>query len=323
MPTSYPRLIVGEGKAPPGVICALITPFAQDQSPDLGAFGQVIDFQLEKGTHGLFPLGTTGEGPLLQPDERRQVAEFAVQRVAGRVPVIVHCGAPDTKTAAELARHAQDIGADAVAVVAPFYFRYGDEALHRHFASVAEAAPDIDHYVYQNPETVGYSLEVDLVLRLVDEVANIRGVKDTGDSIARITSYLAHRGRRPEVYAGNNSIVFQALCTGARGAVSALANAVPELVVALYTAWREGRAEESLALQFTLNRLHTALRALPYVGVVKYLVERRGLPAGGTRAPQPLLAPAQVDLVERRLRAAEDLQPWLEPIQRATPARQA
>jgi 4-hydroxy-tetrahydrodipicolinate synthase len=312
---------VSEGKAPPGIICALITPIAADQSPDLGAFGQVVDFQLEKGTHGLFPLGTTGEGPLLQPDERKRVAEFAVQRAAGRVPVIVHCGAPDTKTVSELARHAQDIGADAVAVVAPFYFRYGEEALYRHFATVAEAAPGIDHYVYQNPETVGYSLEVDLVLRLVDEVANIRGVKDTGDSIARITSYLARHGPAPEVYAGNNSIIFQALSTGARGAVSALANAVPELVVALYEAWDEGRLDESLSLQFTLNRLQTSLKGVPYVAAVKYLVERRGLPGGGTRAPQLPLAPGEVELVERRLQAALDLHPWLEPVQRRAPAR--
>src|SRR5207247_1705923 len=185
-------LTMSEGKAPPGVICALITPFRNDEA-DLASLGRVIEFQLAKGIHGLFVLGTTGEGPILQPEERKRIAEFAVSQVAGRAPVIVHCGAPDTKTAAELAHHAEAIGADAVAVVAPFYFHYRDGPLYRHFTAIAEAAPGIDHYVYQNPEAVGYSLDVDLVLRLVDDVDNIRGVKDTGDSIARITSYLAHR----------------------------------------------------------------------------------------------------------------------------------
>jgi len=307
---------MSEGKAPPGVICALITPFRNDEA-DLASLGRVIEFQLAKGIHGLFVLGTTGEGPILQPEERKRIAEFAVSQVAGRAPVIVHCGAPDTKTAAELARHAEAIGADAVAVVAPFYFHYRDAPLYRHFTAIAEAAPGIDHYVYQNPEAVGYSLHVDLVLRLVEDVDNIRGVKDTGDSIARITSYLAHRGRRPEVYAGNNSIIFQALCTGARGAVSALANASPELAVALYDAWKEGRNDDALALQFTLNKLHTSLDGLPFVGAVKYLVERRGFPAGETRAPQPLLDAEQSAALERRLEAAEDLGPWLEPAGKA------
>lgn len=306
---------MSDGRAPPGILCALITPLREDQSPDEAALGPLIDFQIEGGIHGLFVLGTTGEGVLLDPGERRRVAEAAVERVGGRVPVVIHCGAPDTKTAADLARHAEAAGAQAVAVVAPYYFRYGDEALFRHFAAVAEAAPGVDHYVYQNPETVGYSLDVDLILRLVDEVANVRGVKDTGDSIGRITAYLAHRGTRPDVYAGNNAIILPALFVGARGAVSALANIVPELVVGIYEAWREGRVDDARELQFTLARLQQALRGFPSVAAVKHLVAGRGLPAGSARAPQHLLTPDQAAALHERLAGHEDLKPWLEPVE--------
>lgn len=304
------------GSAPRGVLCALVTPLTADGSPDLPALADLVDFHAERGTHGLFVLGTTGEGPLLDPAERKAVAQAAAERAAGRIPVVVHCGAADTRTVVDLARHAGAVGAVAVATIGPYYFRYREEDLYRHFAEVARAAPEVGHYLYQNPETVGYSLPVGLVLRLVEEVPGILGVKDTGDSIGRITAYLAHRGRQPHVYVGNNAIILPALVVGARGAVSSLANIVPELVVGVVEAFRAGRLEEARARQLTLARLREAMAGLPSVGAVKYLVERRGLPAGATRAPQPSLGPEQAAALEGRLAALEELAPWLEPVGR-------
>jgi 4-hydroxy-tetrahydrodipicolinate synthase len=299
--------------APPGVLCALITPFREDQSPDLGVLGEVIAFLVDSGVHGLFVLGTTGEGPMLDMAERRDVAEFVVRRVDGRVSVVVHCGVPDTKTTSDLARHAEQVGADGVAAVIPYYFRYGGAELDRHFRSVAEAAPSVPHYVYENPDRVGYSAGVDVVARLVNEVPNIVGVKDTGDTIGKITDYLSQPGRPIEVYVGNNSTIFPALVLGARGAVSAMANAFPELVVAIYERWREGQMDEARALQFTLARLTEALAGVPFVGGVKHLMARRGLPTGLCRAPQALLSSDQSALVDRRLAELEDLASWMDP----------
>jgi 4-hydroxy-tetrahydrodipicolinate synthase len=299
--------------APPGILCALMTPFRDDQSPDPARLGEVIEFLAGAGVHGLFVLGTTGEGPMLDASERRDLAELVVRRVDGRVPVVVHCGAPDTKTTSELARHAERIGADGVAAVIPYYFRYGGAELDRHFRAVAEAAPSIPHYVYENPDRVGYSAGVGVVARLVNEVPNIVGVKDTGDTIGKITDYLSQPGRPIEVYVGNNSTILPALILGARGAVSAMANAVPELVVAVYERWREGRADEARALQFTLARLTGALAGVPFVGAVKHLMARRGLSPGMCRAPQSLLDAEEAALVDRRLAGLEELVSWMEP----------
>jgi 4-hydroxy-tetrahydrodipicolinate synthase len=298
---------------PPGVICALATPFNKDESVDVGAMERLLDFQIEKGMHGLFPLGTTGEGVLLNPDERMAMAEAVVEHVGDRAPVLVHCGAPDTKTAAELARHGGGLGVAGVATVAPYYFAYGPDDLFRHFVTVAEASSGTANYLYENPERVGYSLGVSVVTRLVNEVPNIRGIKDTGDSIGRLQSYLAQPGTPPEIYTGNNMTILPALVIGARGAVSALANAVPELVVRLYESFAEGNLEESRTLQVSLARVHGALSGLSYVGAVKHLMERRGLPAGGTRAPQPPMGPEQAKLIDSRLDAWPDLEPWFEP----------
>src|SRR5437870_2723311 len=132
-----------EPHAPPGILCALITPFREDQTADLAPLKDVIDFLVERGVHGLFVLGTTGEGVLLDPLERREVAEFVVRHVGSRLPVVVHCGAPDTKTTADLARHAEEVGANAAASVLPYYFHYTAPELYRHFVAVAEAAPGI------------------------------------------------------------------------------------------------------------------------------------------------------------------------------------
>jgi dihydrodipicolinate synthase/N-acetylneuraminate lyase len=275
--------------------------------------GEVIEFLVGAGVHGLFVLGTTGEGPMLDVAERREVAEHVVDGVGGRTSVVVHCGAPDTKTTSNLARHAEQLGANGVAAVIPYYFHHQGPDLDRHFRAVAEAAPTIPHYVYENPDRVGYSAGVGVVARLVNEVPNIVGVKDTGDTIGKITDYLSRPGRPIEVYVGNNSTIFPALVLGARGAVSAMANAVPELVVAVYERWRQGRADEARALQFTLARLTGVLAGVPFVGGVKHLMTRRGLPAGLCRAPQSLLTAEESALVDRRLAALEDVASWIEP----------
>jgi dihydrodipicolinate synthase/N-acetylneuraminate lyase len=303
-----------ERAAPPGILPALITPFRDDQTADLAPLKDVIDFLLERGVHGLFALGTTGEGPLLEPAERREVAEFVLGHVGDRVPVVVHCGAPDTRTTADLARHAEANGAAGVAVVVPYYFRAATPELFRHFSDVAKAAPRVSHYVYENPERVGYSAGVKLVARLVNGLDNVVGVKDTGDTIGKITDYLTQPGRPIQVYVGNNSTIFPALVVGARGSVSALANAVPELVTAIHERWEEGRTDEARQLQYTLARLNGALEGSSFVGAVKHLVRRRGLPAGLTRPPVASLTPDEALALDRRLAAFDDLGPWLEPV---------
>ena len=138
-------------EAPAGVLCALVTPFKADGTPYLGALAELVEFQVQGGAAGLFVLGTTGEGVLLDASERRRLAERLAGLVGGRLPLVVHCGAADTPTTAALAGHAEGLGAPAVASVVPYFFRYGPDALYRHFATVAEAAPAVGDYVYDNP----------------------------------------------------------------------------------------------------------------------------------------------------------------------------
>ncbi len=303
-----------EPRAPAGLVTSLVTPFGRDGEPDLVALDELMDAQARAGADGLFLLGTAGEGILLPPATRMRVLEHAVEHVDGRIPILAHCGAADTPTAIELARHAEGAGVDAEASVAPFFFAYGPAALSRHFREIAEAAPSIGHYVYENPERVGYAVGVDTVVRLVSEVPNIHGVKDTGDSVARIGRYLALAKGSIDVYAGNNELVVAAIGVGARGAVSAIASAVPELMAALVRAAIEGKHDDALALQRTVIRLHACIEGVPYLGAVKHLCRRRGLPAGLTRPPQPTVSAEQASEIDRRLAAIDELEPWLRPL---------
>jgi 4-hydroxy-tetrahydrodipicolinate synthase len=294
-----------------GIVCSLVTPFADDQSVDVDAFGELIDHQIEAGVHGLFVLGTAGEGMLLGSEERREAAAFAVKHAEGRVPVAIHVGAADTKTTADLAAHAAEVGADAVAVVCPYYFKYGNAALAEHFTTVADAADDVPVYLYDNPERVGYSLDFEMVHALVRDVDNIRGVKDTGDSVGRVTRYATYEDPSIEVYTGNNMTVLPALVMGARGSVSAMASAFPELFVAIYELWTKGDIAAATEAQLAAAKLQTVLDGLPYVGGIKYLSRRRGHPAHGMRAPLPAADHVASTIDERLEALGSSITRWL------------
>jgi len=297
-----------------GIVCAVVTPFTTAGAPDVDALTTLIDFQIECGVDGIFVLGTTGEGLLCSVSERQRLTERCLQRAADRVPVVVHCGATDTGTAVELVRHAAVAGATSVAATAPIFFAYPEAAIYEHFARLAAAAPDVEHYVYDNPERVGFSVGVPLVTRIVERLAPFVGVKDTGDSLGKITEYFVRGDAGPQVYTGNNVIILPALLMGARGGVSALANAVPELFVALHRAFRNGRLDVARELQLTVARLQAAIAGVPYVAAVKHLVTRRGLPGGAPRSPLPDLTTEQARSIDDRLAAEPVLEPWLEPV---------
>jgi dihydrodipicolinate synthase/N-acetylneuraminate lyase len=295
-----------------GVVCALVTPLGRDEKPDAEAMRVAVDHQISAGVHGLFVAGTSGEGPLMSTKERRVVAETVVEKVAGRVPVVIHCGAADTATSQELARHAQWIGADAVAAVAPFFYQSGNQAALDHYTAIAEAAPDIPNYVYENPERVGYSLGPELVGRLCNEVPNIVGVKDTGDSIGRLMMYRSLFDPAPEVYTGNNSLLFAALAIGAQGAVSALANVVPRLFVAIYEAFRGEQRTEALEMQKVAVRFQACFSGMPYVPAIKHLAERAGFGSATSRRPHAALRKDQALALEERVDQCKGLHEWLD-----------
>jgi 4-hydroxy-tetrahydrodipicolinate synthase len=273
------------GREITGVICALVTPFGADGEVDPDAIHQLIDFHCAHGTDGLFVLGTSGEGLLLAPEERMAVTERVLKFAAGRLPVVVHCGAVDTRSAARLAEHAERHEADAIAATGPLFFAYQEPEIVEHFRRIADAAPATDLFIYENPARVGYSLGTAVINQLVSDVESIVGVKDTGASVARLSSYRS-TGKDMVVFTGDNTMLLAALVTGAAGLVSTTSNVAPELFAGIVSAFAAGDLATARERQLVATRLQAAVSGLPYVAAVECLMRMRGLPAGaGRREP--------------------------------------
>jgi dihydrodipicolinate synthase/N-acetylneuraminate lyase len=234
----------------------------------------MVRFLEERGADGVFACGTTGEGILLSPDERRQAA--VVFRAAVRGRLIVHCGAQNTAETMALAAHAAEIGADAVAVIPPPYFPLDADALTAHLLAAAAACAPLPFYIYAFAARSGYPVPIDVVSRVRDQATNLAGLKVSESPFEKVEPYLE---LGLPVFIGSEPLVPAAMRRGALGAVSGLAAAFPEVVRAALDA-PDAEAEERL------GRLRAAMEAQPFIAAVKHVLARRGVPIGpDMRAP--------------------------------------
>jgi dihydrodipicolinate synthase/N-acetylneuraminate lyase len=251
-----------------GALAAALTPLTDaGEALDEAAVGPYVDFLVEGGVDGLLALGTTGEGFLLPVEQRLRAAQLFVAASAGRIQVAVHCGAQSTWDTVELAAHAADIGADAVAVMAPPYFPLDDTALLGHLAAAARAAAPTSFYVYEFAARSGYAVPLAVLEQLREEAPNFRGLKVSDTPWEQFAPYLIEG---LDVFVGPEALIPQGLAGGAVGAVSALASAFPELVVA---AVRDPDGAD-------LGPVRTALERFPLQAAAKLVVAARGVPIG-------------------------------------------
>ena len=259
-----------------GVLAAAVTPLRDaGQRIDEEAFGPLFEFYGASGLDGVLLLGTTGEGILLERDERCRVAELAVA-AAGDLRVIVHCGAQTTSQTCALAAHAVHAGADAVAVIAPPYFAFDTSELVEHFAAAAAACAPLPFYLYEYADRSGYAIPIQVVERLRERTANLVGMKVSDAPFERVAPYL---GTGLDVFVGAESNLRQGLEHGAAGAMSGLAAVFPEAVSALV----RNPTNERAAL---VESLRAALSAYPFQASAKVALGLRGVPVGpDVRAP--------------------------------------
>jgi dihydrodipicolinate synthase/N-acetylneuraminate lyase len=274
-----------------GALAAALTPLRDaGEALDEDAFAPYVDFLVDGGVDGILALGTTGEGFLLPLEQRLRAAQLYVEAARGRVPVAVHCGAQSTWDTVELATHAADAGADAVAVMAPPYFPLDDEALFVHLDAAARACAPTPFYVYEFAARSGYPVPIAVLQRLREAAPNFRGLKVSDTPWERFAPYLIEG---LDVFVGPEALLPQGLAAGAAGAVSALASTFPELVVA---AVRDPGSVE-------LAPVRAALERFPFQAAAKLVLARRGVPVGpDVRRPLRMLT----DEEER------ELEQWLE-----------
>ncbi len=267
-----------------GIIPAVLTPFKEDEI-DCDTLGRYIDWLINHGVHGLFPVGTNGEGALMNVQERKVVAETSVSAANKRVPVLVQTGAISTRETIELTVHARKIGADAAGVVTPYYFPHDDKCLEEHFVAVAQAVPDFPIYIYNIPGNAKNDVKPKVLKNVAERCPNVQGVKDSSKDLGRLQDYIATMGSNFTAIVGTDTLVYPALIMGGSGAVSAVANVFPEIMVSLYYAVRSGNHDQAKELQYTVNKLRDALKIGPYISPYKMALQYRGFPMGGVRQP--------------------------------------
>src|SRR5256886_13454591 len=274
-----------------GALAAAVTPLRDGgEALDEDAFAPYADFLAAGGLDGVLALGTTGEGFLLRVEQRMRAAELCVEACRGRLAVAVHAGAQSTWDTVELAAHAADIGADAVAVIAPPYFALDEGELVSQRDAAARACDPTPFYVYEFAAGSGYAVPVAVLERVREAAPNFRGLKVSDTPWERFAPYLLEG---LDIFVGPEALIPQGLAGGAAGAVSALAAAFPELVAA---AVRDPASAN-------LGPVRTALERFPLQAAAKLVVAHRGVPMGPD-VRRPLRGLTEEERVE--------LEAWLE-----------
>ena len=266
-----------------GSCTALVTPF-KNGAVDADSFCKLVDFQIDNGTAGLVPVGTTGESPTLSHEEHDLVVELCIKQAAGRVPVIAGAGSNSTAEAVRLAEHAATAGADAVLIVSPYYNKPTQAGLYAHFAAVA-AAIDVPVIVYDIPGRSIVRVNDDTLARLASDFANISGIKDATADLVRPTAVQNLLGNDFTQLSGEDATALPYLAAGGHGCISVTANIAPKLLSEMHAAWWAGDIKTAQTIHQKLLPLHDAMFCEASPGPVKYAASLLGICAAETRLP--------------------------------------
>jgi 4-hydroxy-tetrahydrodipicolinate synthase len=265
-----------------GSIVALITPF-RNGSIDPIVLQSLVEWHIEQGTHGLVPVGTTGESPTLSHGEHEQVVELVVEAAARRVPVIAGAGSNSTDEAIHLAEHAARVGADAILVVTPYYNKPTQDGLFAHFKAVHDAT-DLPLIIYNIPGRSAVDMTVDTMAALA-RLKNVVGVKDATCDLARPLLTALACGEDFCQLSGEDITALSFLAHGGQGCISVTANVAPRQCSEMQDAWLRGDASGALEIHKRLTPLHKALFLETSPAPVKYAVSRLGKCAPDLRLP--------------------------------------
>ena len=285
-----------------GSYTALITPFSNGKV-DEAAFRKLVDFQIENGTHGLVPVGTTGESPTLSHEEHDRVVEMCIEQAAGRVPVIAGAGSNSTDEAVRLAKHAAAAGADGVLIVSPYYNKPTQDGLYCHFTAVARAV-EVPVIVYDIPGRSIVRVSEDTLARMVADYPNIRGIKDATSDVARPPKLVTLFGNGFSQMSGEDATTLPYLAAGGHGAISVTSNIAPRQVADMHNAWRAGDIANAQELNRRLMPVHDAMFCEASPGPVKYAARLLGICRSETRLPLCEIANDSKDKVKAALVSA-------------------
>ncbi len=288
-----------------GIIPPLTTPFTAAGDVYEAGLRDLVEFQIAGGSHGLFICGTYGSGPIMTLEERKQVHELVIDQAKGRIAVVAHVGTASTAQSVELAKHAEAAGADYVASISPFYHRHDERTIVEFFRELV-AAVDIPVYVYNNPKASGVEIAPSFLRRLAD--VGVQGIKDSGFGYIEFAHFVLEMADDyPDfrLIVGTEGIALPAFMAGAKGCVSGLANAFPELMVELWDAFVAGDYEKAAPLQMRVIKARKLLHIPSSTNAACYAVlHARGVDVGVPKRP---ILPVTDDKAAQMLAAFEEM----------------
>jgi len=256
-----------------GAMVALVTPFSGNELDEQGLI-ELIEFQIENGTHAIVPCGTTGESATLSFEEHKRVIELSVKTVAGRVPVIAGTGANNTLEAIELTQSAKESGADAVLSVTPYYNKPSQDGLYEHYKAIAKAV-NIPMFLYNVPGRTSINMLPATVARLA-EVENIVGIKEACGSLEQITDVIRLCPDDFILLSGDDFTAMPTIFVGGKGVISVVSNVYPKAMSELMEAALEGNIGRANELNYRLFPLMKTMFAAPNPVPAKKAVELMG-----------------------------------------------
>jgi 4-hydroxy-tetrahydrodipicolinate synthase len=265
-----------------GSFVALITPFKKGKV-DEKAFGDFVEWQIAQGTHGLVPVGTTGESPTLSHDEHKRVVEICIEASHGRVPVMAGTGSNSTDEAIELTLHAQEAGADAALIVTPYYNKPTQAGLYAHYKAIHDAT-DIPIFIYNIPPRCVIDMSVETMASL-GKLKRIVGVKDATGNLERPLLQRIASGTKFCQLDGDDTSAIAFNAHGGSGCISVTGNIAPKLVAQMQEASLSGDHAKALAIQEKLMPLHKSLFAETSPGPVKFAAQMLGICSDELRLP--------------------------------------
>lgn len=286
-----------------GSLTALVTPFENGGAFDEKAFRAFVDWQIQEGTKGLVPVGTTGESPTLSHDEHHRVVKTCIEAAKGRVPVVAGAGSNNTEEAVSLAQHAEKAGADAVLVVTPYYNKPTQRGLYLHFATVAKATK-LPIIIYNIPPRSVIDMMPETMGRLANDFTNIVGVKDATGKVERVSEQRMTCGRNFVQLSGEDASALGFNAHGGVGCISVTSNVAPRLCAEFQEATLANDKDKALELQDRLMPLHKAIFIEAGVTGSKYALSRLGKLENVVRSPLIAIEPSTAEKIDAAMQHA-------------------
>ena len=283
---------------------ALITPFKEDESVDYDALMRMVDYLVQNNTDFLCVLGTTAETPTLTEDEKQQIKRRVIERVAGRIPILLGVGGNNTRAVVDALRNDDLTGVDAVLSVVPYYNKPSQEGIYQHYRAIAEARPDMPIVLYNVPGRTGVNMTAETTLRIARDFPNVIAVKEASGNITQMDDIIKNKPASFDVISGDDGITFPLITLGAVGVISVIGNAFPREFSRMVRLALQGDYANALTIHHKFAELFKLLFVDGNPAGVKAMLNAMGMVENKLRLP---LVPTRITTFEAMRRILSEL----------------